>query len=285
MATVDGNYSGTTDQILRWASCKWGIDENTMRAEAWQETNWHEYESADLRTVQAQCAAGNWNGWNSTYGYCAQSYGILQTKVFDFNIFPATWDSTAFNADFRGAYWRACMNGDAGYLNGGGGGGAPAYPGGTASQLEQGCLGEWESGSWYDSSAIAYMNANAALVAQIPSAPWQLTTINTAGINITAPAQNAVVSGTVTIPVTLPNEATDPNDCYACLSIDAEQQTCSPGLGPFTWNTLAQAVQYPISGKPAPNGHHAISVDTYSCPSGPNLGPFYHVGIDVTVNN
>ncbi|MGH7906212.1 MAG: hypothetical protein ACREP6_06260 [Candidatus Binataceae bacterium] len=38
---VDGNFKGTTDEIIRWAACKWGIDEDVARAEAVAETNWH----------------------------------------------------------------------------------------------------------------------------------------------------------------------------------------------------------------------------------------------------
>jgi hypothetical protein len=153
--------------------------------------------------------------------------------------------------------------------------------------MELGCLGTDLSGLWYDSTAIAYINTIAAFVAEVPSsqAPWQLTSINKSGINITAPAQGATVSGNVTITVTLPDEITDPDDCYACLSIDGLEQTC--GLGPRTWNTLAQAVEAGVaSGYPSLNGPHAIQVDTYSCPSdGSDLGPFYHAAVDVNVNN
>ena len=31
---VDGNFSGTTDEILEWAACKWGMDQNIAKAEA-----------------------------------------------------------------------------------------------------------------------------------------------------------------------------------------------------------------------------------------------------------
>ena len=38
---VTGNYTGTTDQIIRWAACKWGIDEDLIRAVAVQESSWN----------------------------------------------------------------------------------------------------------------------------------------------------------------------------------------------------------------------------------------------------
>ena len=31
---ITGNFTGTTDEILQWAACKWGIDVNIIRAEA-----------------------------------------------------------------------------------------------------------------------------------------------------------------------------------------------------------------------------------------------------------
>ena len=114
-ARVDGDFTATTDQIIRWAACKWGLDENALRAEAWYETNWIESSRGDKRTDATQCQTPNWNGWDGTE--CWQSYGMFQAKVFDYNIWPEGRDSTAFNSDFRAAYLRACMNGDMPYLS------------------------------------------------------------------------------------------------------------------------------------------------------------------------
>ena len=33
-ARVTGNFSGSTDEILQWAACKWGVDEDMVRAQA-----------------------------------------------------------------------------------------------------------------------------------------------------------------------------------------------------------------------------------------------------------
>jgi hypothetical protein len=38
---VNGNYSGTTNQIIQWAR-KWGMGEDLLRAVAVQESNWHQ---------------------------------------------------------------------------------------------------------------------------------------------------------------------------------------------------------------------------------------------------
>ena len=166
--------------ILRWAACKWGIDEDIVRAEAWVESEWTEggptYTATDQsgwgdkRTVQSQCQTSQWNGWLNPPGECWQSCGILQTKVFDFNVWPAACESTAFNADFRMAYQRACMdgNGPSWYTSDVPSSGYPTYPNGTADQMLWGCMGAWFSGSWYDSGALSYISSVKNAVANKP---------------------------------------------------------------------------------------------------------------------
>ncbi len=41
-SNVDGNYSGTTDDLIRITACKWGIDEDYIRAQSWIESGWHQ---------------------------------------------------------------------------------------------------------------------------------------------------------------------------------------------------------------------------------------------------
>ncbi|MGC1676685.1 MAG: Ig-like domain-containing protein [Candidatus Binataceae bacterium] len=166
---VTGAYAGSTDMILRWAACKWGIDEDVMRAEASLESEWTQggptYTATnhtgwgDNRRLKSQCETPAWDGWLDSPGECWQSCGIFQDKVFDFNVWPAACQSTAFNADFRMAYQRACMDGNgpswfsrdvptAGY---------PTYPNGNSNQMFWGCMGAWFSGSWYDADALRYI--------------------------------------------------------------------------------------------------------------------------------
>src|SRR5713101_5728344 len=95
-ARVDGAYSGSTEMILRWAGCKWGIDEDVVRAQAWTESKWIQggLEPAagggDKRTDRRQCVQEDFADlWNfACKDCCFQSWGILQTKVF---YAPATW--------------------------------------------------------------------------------------------------------------------------------------------------------------------------------------------------
>ena len=165
-ALVDGNYSGSTDMIIRWAACKWGIDEDVLRAEAWGESQWLQDAAGDWRTTESDCTnsvqtscstGGTWNAWNGSG--CYQSYGIFQVKLYSFNAYPEAEDSTAFNADFRAAYARACLNGDINYLaSRTPSTGYPDYPQGDLSQMLWGCMGDWYSGSWFDSGALTYIN-------------------------------------------------------------------------------------------------------------------------------
>jgi hypothetical protein len=152
---IDGNFTGTTDQIIRWASCKWGLDENAMRAEAWEETTppdaaWAQSQLGDWTTNESDCQAGAWDGWNGTG--CWKSYGIYQVQPLTWNVWSEVRDSTAFNADFRGGYLRACMNGDVNGLSNG-------YPGDSSTDSRfWGCMGEWYSGNWNDAGALYYIS-------------------------------------------------------------------------------------------------------------------------------
>jgi hypothetical protein len=40
---VDGHFTGTTDEILQWAACKWGLPDNLIRAVAATESTWFQY--------------------------------------------------------------------------------------------------------------------------------------------------------------------------------------------------------------------------------------------------
>src|ERR1700683_3382787 len=48
---VDGQYTGSTDMIMRWSACKWGIDENIVRAVGWNESHWNQGGAGDPRPI------------------------------------------------------------------------------------------------------------------------------------------------------------------------------------------------------------------------------------------
>ena len=69
LSKVDGHFTGTDDEILEWAACKWGLDENWLKAEAVAESSWYQSEIGDD----------------------GLSYGILQVK--DSSSTPLTNDA------------------------------------------------------------------------------------------------------------------------------------------------------------------------------------------------
>ena len=158
---ITGDFTGTTDEILQWAACKWGIDVNIIRAEAVAESHWHQSQLGDYTTNQSLCPPGTWNGSS-----CYQSYGILQIKYTYFQSeWPMSRNDTAFNADFVYGWLRNCYEGWADYLyNATPVSGYPRYHAGDI----WGCLGFWFSGTWYDQGAINYINETQGFYAQKP---------------------------------------------------------------------------------------------------------------------
>jgi hypothetical protein len=194
---VTGNYTGTTDQILRWAACKWGIDENIARADAVTENNWYQYDTGDVCGPVGEA-----------------SYGILQIKNKDCSGgvvhggYPDSQNETALAADFWGAHVRACI--DNAFYDGG----SWLYQGKTTAQwialngydyVVWGCIGSWFSGNWYDSGAQSYITN---VKSHLTNKDWlHLSSATTTAspdtlspqINITAPTSGSSVSGTVNI--------------------------------------------------------------------------------------
>jgi hypothetical protein len=118
---IDGNFTGTTDEIIQWAACKWGLDEDVLRAQAVVESNWYQ----------------------SRVGDGGQSFGLLQIKASAHpGTFPASRDSTAFNVDYATGGWRLCYEGQLWW---------PSSRGNL-----WGCIGSHFSGAWMDAGARGY---------------------------------------------------------------------------------------------------------------------------------
>lgn len=131
---VDGNFTGTTDEILQWAACKWGIDEDIVRA---------------------QIAKESW--WNmSAVGDGGQSFGLGQVRdQYHSSAFvdDNAKRSSAYNVDYTYAFWRSCYEGEMGWLN-------TVERGATYAAGDlQGCLGVWFSGRWHTQAANDYITA------------------------------------------------------------------------------------------------------------------------------
>jgi hypothetical protein len=149
---VQGQFTGTTTEMFSWAGCRWGIDEDLLRAVAVIESTWHESTWGD------RCS-----GTDPTIG----SFSVMQikNKKCDGSLLwggmPDVVNSTALAVDLYAARLRACYNGD--FYDGG----SWLYGGQTVRQIAAahgwpyilwGCVGSWYSGAWYDSGAQTYIS-------------------------------------------------------------------------------------------------------------------------------
>ena len=149
---VDGQFTGTTHEILRWAACKWGIDEDVVAAQAAVESWWNQTTKGDWASDPTACAPGHGLGADGRPGQCAQSFGIIQNRYpFEQASWPGIANSTAMNADTAYAIWRACFEGYELWLNNVERG-RQYGPGDT-----WGCVGRWFSGRWHTGAAETYI--------------------------------------------------------------------------------------------------------------------------------
>jgi hypothetical protein len=147
---VNGNFTGTTKEILRWAACKWGINQNIVFAQAAVESWWRQNTQGDFGTDASACPPNHRN--LNAQGECAQSYGILQNRYpYETSAWPAAGNSTAMNADTAYAIWRSCYDGYETWLN-------------TVQRGSQyrkgnvwGCVGRWFAGRWLTAPALQYI--------------------------------------------------------------------------------------------------------------------------------
>jgi autotransporter family porin len=131
---VTGDFTGTTDEILQWAACKWGIDEDIVRA---------------------QIAKESW--WNmDNVGDGGESFGLGQVRVpYHQTAFEDdnAKKSSSYNVDYTYAGWRSCYEGNETWLN--------QFERGQeyAAGDHWGCLGVWFSGRWHVPDAEQYIAA------------------------------------------------------------------------------------------------------------------------------
>ena len=101
---VTGNFTGTTDEIIQWASCKWGFDEDVIRAQTAKESWWFQRNGGDFTTDPSRCAPGHGFGVDGRPGECAESVGVQQVRYpYHQWAFPWATYSTAQNLDYA---WR-----------------------------------------------------------------------------------------------------------------------------------------------------------------------------------
>lgn len=150
---IDGAFSGTTDEIIQWVSCKWGFDEDMTRARAVTESTWRQSQLGDSTSSSSTCAL------IGKSAPCYQSYGLLQVKGTVHEVtYPRSEQSTAWSVDYAMAWQRACYEGDFTWLGNG-----------YAAGDQNGCVGAWYSGNWKDSGAMNYLNT---VLGHLANKPW-----------------------------------------------------------------------------------------------------------------
>ena len=147
---VNGDFTGTTIDILRWAACKWGINQDIVFAQAAVES-WWQQDTLGGWTNAPTCPAGRRLGQPGKPGECPVTYGILQNTFGPGGSWPAMARSTAMNADAAYAVWRSCYDGYSTWLN--------SMPRGGQYHKGDlwGCVGRWFSGQWLNPPALGYI--------------------------------------------------------------------------------------------------------------------------------
>ena len=139
---IDGNFTGTTDEIIQWAACKWGISDDLVRAQAVHESNWDQAATGDMEAR----SKGNCT-FDIFTDPCPTSFGLLQSKwYYRPGTYPWTRTSTPFSLDDSLAELRGCLDG-------------MSYAGTKTAGNVWGCIGFWYSG--------AFGQGDAAYVADI----------------------------------------------------------------------------------------------------------------------
>jgi autotransporter family porin len=152
VSRIDGNFTGTTGEILAWGACKWGLDADLLRAVAVQESDWRQSTVSDYSRDPDNCVNGDTPP-------CPTSFGIMQLKhTYLPGSYPLSRQSTAFNVDYYGARMRACYEGWVTYLGGDYGPGDLWH-----------CVGWHWSGHWKDAGSERYLKR---VHRYLDSKPW-----------------------------------------------------------------------------------------------------------------
>lgn len=184
MQRVDGRYTGTTDEIIQWASCKWGMDPDQVRAQAMVESSWHQTSVAGFVLDEGTCfgpthrrplVATTTTGLPSTSSEtsllvpaetqttspkeapttstvvgaqqfeCPTAFGIMQLRAdYQPGTYPLSANSTAYNLDYALAMQRSCVEG-------------VSWLGAQAKGDVWACVGSFYSGNFRDAAAEQYI--------------------------------------------------------------------------------------------------------------------------------
>jgi hypothetical protein len=144
LARVTGRFQGATDDIIEWAAWKWGIEEDVLRAQALQESDWR----------------------METRGDAGLSIGLMQIKRTTHpGTFPLSRRSTAFNLDYAGALFRSYYEGEQTWLM--------KFEHGQPYEAGDvwGSLGAHFAGRWHTPEAEAYVRDVRSVLRERPWRP------------------------------------------------------------------------------------------------------------------
>ena len=149
-ARITGAFVGTTDEIIQWSACKWGLSDEIMRAQALVESRWHQAARGDPEPrSEGNCTV------QDRSDPCPTSFGLLQNKwYFNRAGYPMLRTMTSFHLDWSAAQLRGCYDGRKG------------FPAGHIWA----CLGNWFPGRWNDPQALDYI---ARVRAELAAKPWR----------------------------------------------------------------------------------------------------------------
>lgn len=176
---VSGQHTGTTDENIQWAACKWGISDNLLRAMAAAESTWYQGlrepggacvekrgcgDIVERATPASRtfCAELNRFGYDYSRDYgdgiCPRTFsiiGVMSWQDPDWGpmadnqngTFPFNRDSTAFALDYAASHLRGCMEGWIVWLSN-----RDGFQRGDV----WGCVGVWYAGDWKIPAARDY---------------------------------------------------------------------------------------------------------------------------------
>jgi hypothetical protein len=115
----------STDDLIQWASHKWGIPTNWVRAQVAVESYWRQSERGDLTSVDRR-GFREYPSFSRVPGseHVYESVGIASEKWLPGNTIGAgtkqlRWESTAFNLDYYAATIRYYYDGDCSWCTSG----------------------------------------------------------------------------------------------------------------------------------------------------------------------
>ena len=152
LVRVTGNFTGTTDEILQWAACKWGIDEDLVRAQAAIESWWRQDTKGDWGTDPSRCPPGHGLGIDGRPSPVPRKLGAAPDLATPMNSPPGRESPIpALSTPTPLMPICACYEGYEWWLN-------DVERGNSTVPAMWGCIGRWFSGRWHTQAAEGYID-------------------------------------------------------------------------------------------------------------------------------